>query len=184
MLPGCHITGVSFGTLPRSKRVAVATSYQTETLNQQLAPPHHDHSLLNEYDITGGVLSNTYNITVSKRHKHISASGNVSTGVIQDISCPGSQDSPLSEQQRTITKATSDCLLDMVISDTGPLSLRVDDTKSLAERITRIYTLMTMARAVSTRKQDTGSNWKYWLKWCAMHNTPPVRPYMDKGATV
>ena len=72
----------------------------------------------------------------------------------------------------------------MIISDTGPLSLRLDDTRSLAERITRMYTLMTMARAVSTRKQDTESNWKYWLQWCAMHATPPVRPYMDKRATM
>jgi len=96
------------------------------------------------------MLSNTYNITAAKRRKHISPSEDVSAGVGQDISCPASQDSPLSEQQRSIIKTTSDCLLDMVISDTGPLSLRVDDTKSLAERITRMYTLMTMARAVNT----------------------------------
>ena len=70
---------------------------------------------------------------------------------------------------------TSGCLLDMVMSDTGPLSLGVEDNKSLTKRITRLYTLMTRARAIST-KQDTGSNWEYWLQWCTMYNTPPVRP--------
>jgi hypothetical protein len=184
MLPGCYITGVSFSGLPRPKRVAGATDFPTITIDHQLAPPRRDRSLLNEYDIASGMLSNVYKVTATKRPRHISPPEGVSADVVRDISCPASQDSPLSEQQRSIIKTTSDCLLDMVLSDTGPLSLRVDDTKSLAERITRMYTLMTMARAVNTRKQDTGSNWKYWLTWCGMHNTPPVRPYMDKRATV
>jgi hypothetical protein len=184
MLPGCYITGVSFSGLPRPKRVAGATDFPTITIDHQLAPPRRDQSLLNDYDIAGGMLSDVYKVTATKRPRHISPPGGVSADVVRDISCPASQDSPLSEQQRSIIKTTSDCLLDMVLSDTGPLSLRVDDTKSLAERITRMYTLMTMARAVNTRKQDTGSNWKYWLTWCGMHNTPPVRPYMDKRATV
>ena len=106
MLPGCYITGVSFGSLPRPKRIAVAIDCPTITPNRQLASPHRDQSLLNEYDIRGGMLSNTYNITAAKRRKHNSPSGDVSAGVVRDISCPASQSSQLSEQQRIIIKTT------------------------------------------------------------------------------
>ena len=184
MLPGCNNTSVSLGTRPHSKRMPVATSSPPDTLHQQPSPSHHDCSPHGEYDITGGMFSNTYNITAPKRHTHISPAVNVFAGVISDTSCPDSHHSSLSEQQHNMIKTTSDCLLDMITLDTGALSLGVKDTRSLAEQITRMYTLVTMDHAVSTRKRDTGSNWKYCLQWCAMHNTPPIRPYMDKRATV
>ena len=161
--------GVFLGTRPHSKRVAVAVNRPPGMHHQPLALPHHGYSPRDEYDIAGGMLSDTYNVTSPKRHKPSAPSSptaQVYAGLSGNTCYPDSPHSPLSEQQLSMIKATSECLLDMVILDTGPLRRRVEDSRSLAERITRMYTLMTMARAVSTRKQDTGSNWRYWLQWC------------------
>ena len=96
---------------------------------------------------------------------------------------PSTEHNSMTPHQNEMVQVASDSLLDSIVADTGPLALYASDKRSLAERITRMYTLMTLARAVSTQKQDTGSNWTYWLRWCKLHNTPPVRSYFDSRAT-
>jgi hypothetical protein len=38
--------------------------------------------------------------------------------------------------------------------------------------------------AASTRKQDHGSNWTWWEKWCAEWDEPPLRQYYHTFATM
>lgn len=162
MLPGCNITGVSLGTRPLPKRAITMGNCSPNTLFQPPTFPSQVCLPRNAYDITMGMLSGSCNITSPKRHKQ-SHSGYPSAQLPANLTsstlcCPELQSPQLSVQQQGMIATTSGCLLDMVMSVTGPLSLNVEDNKSLAERITRMYTLMTMARAVSTRRQDTGSN--------------------------
>ena len=124
MLPGCNIKGVFLGTCPHSKRVAVTGNHPPGTLHRPLALPYmyHSYSPRDGYDIRGDMLSGTNNITAPKRHKPSacnSQAAQVPAGLSGNTCCPDSQHSPLSERQHSMCNTTSDCLLDMVISDTG-----------------------------------------------------------------
>ena len=100
-----------------------------------------------------------------------------------DIKVPPEHHEGMTPHQHKLVQVASDSLLDTIMADTGPLALHTADKQSLAKRITRMYTLMTFARAESTQRQDTGKTWTYWLRWCKLHKTPPVRNYFDSRAT-
>ena len=136
-------------------------------------------------------IYSAYNITAPKRQRQTEASEEPTARLVRgraaltqpNIYVPPEQHDGMTPHQHELVQVASDSLLDTIMADTGPLALHTSDKQSLAERIKRMYTLMTFARATSTQKQDTGKTWTYWLRWCKLHKTPPVRNYFDSRAT-
>ena len=137
--------------------------------------------------ISSHCIYSGYNITAPKRQRQTEASEEPTARLVRgraaltqpNIYVPPEHHDGMTPHQHELVQVASDSLLDTIMADTGPLALHTSDKQSLAERIKRMYTLMTFARATSTQKQDTGKTWTYWLRWCKLHKTPPVRNYFD-----
>lgn len=65
----------------------------------------------------------------------------------------------------------------------GNLDLDPSDPLELEIALSGMEKYMSRAFAASTNKQDHGSHWNWWTRWCTVWKRPPLRQYNHQFAT-